>query len=262
MHRVHYVGFDRKLLATPTIVPFELKSRIRRPLKEIDILYKVVGRGTTELTNVGSGSLLDLIGPVGNGFSIGKIKLAIIIAGGIGVAPLVALAERLRYYGSEVVLYLGALRRDLLMPVLGRRSGDTTVEASFAGGGVDFLNVIEEEFAEIGASRVRVGTDDGTAGEKGQIVDLLAADLDKARISAENANIFACGPQPMLRAASLLAKRYDLPIQVLMEERMACGVGACYSCTCRIQSEEGPPIRKRVCVDGPVFDGRKVSWSD
>ncbi len=260
VHRINYENFNRLFLATPTMIPYEIKDLITRPVSSIDFLYKVVGEGTRNLSKVRSGSYLGAIGPIGTGFAIEKVDTAIIVAGGIGVAPMVALAERLRYLGSKVFLYFGALRSELLWPILSR--ADSAVGRGFANGTPEFLAVIKSEFKEIGAKQVRVCTDDESLGEKGPVTHLLERDMKSDNLPMGNSTIYACGPSDMLKAVSVLANENKVPCQVLLEERMACGIGACFSCTCHTWGKNRKEERKRVCVDGPVFDSEEIKWPD
>ena len=256
-HRISYADFDRRFLATPIAIPYEMKDVIKRPVSQIDILYRVVGKGTRDLSRVVSGRYLDVIGPIGNGFNTDRTDAAAIVAGGIGIAPLVALAERLRYLGSRVFLYFGAAKGELLRPVLSRAD-------SVVGRGSDdctLLDLINNEFEEIGAEPVRISTDDGSLGEKCLVTDMLEREIREGRLPVRNTTIYACGPSAMMQAVSILARRYGMACQVLLEERMACGIGACFSCTCDVRSKEGRPEKKRVCVDGPVFDSEGIIWS-
>ena len=261
IHRIHYGGFNRRLLNTPTIIPYEIKEVIERPITQIDILYKVVGEGTRNLSKVTPGTFLNVIGPIGKGFNIYDIYnvgAAVIVAGGIGVAPLVALAERLRYLGIKVFPYFGALRKELLWPILSR--ADSTVDFSFANGTQEFFDLINNEFREIGAEGVKVSTDDGSLGDKGLVTETLEKDIESGYLPMDSIRIYACGPTKMMKAISQLSNKYKIPCQVLLEQRMACGIGACFSCTCQIRGDNGKAEKKRVCVDGPVFDEKYIIW--
>jgi len=258
VHRIHYTNFDRRILDTPTITPYEIKEVIERPVSEIDILYKVVGEGTRNLSKVLPDRFLDLIGPIGNGFGIEKVHIAVIVAGGIGVAPLVALAERLRYLGSKIFLYFGAIKRELLRPILSR--SDSAVDFGFANGTAEFSELINKEFRDIGTEEVKVCTDDGSLGEKGLVTDILERDIESGNLPNSDSTIYACGPTNMMKAVCRLADKFRMPCQVLLEERMACGIGACFSCTCHIRGKNGEEERKRVCVDGPVFNSEDIIW--
>jgi dihydroorotate dehydrogenase electron transfer subunit len=201
---------------------------------------------------------LDVIGPVGNGFDITKVKSAIIVAGGIGYAPLLLLAERLRYLNSEIYLYFGALSEELLRPIVMR--SDSSVDLTFADGTPELLRVIQEEFTDIGAKLVRVSTDDGSLGQEGFVTDLLVNDINRNMYRIEDSIIYGCGPASMLQKVSEIAGEHGFQCQLLLEERMACGIGACYSCTCRIKGPDNTVHKKRVCVDGPVFKAKEIVW--
>lgn len=196
---------------------------LRRPLSihRIDrefvaILYHVVGKGTEMLAGYRPGSKADLLGPLGQGFSIaaGSRKL-LLIGGGAGIAPLVFLADEAISQGSMVTMVIGASSSETLYP----------------------RSLLPE------ACRVVVATEDGSEGSKGMASD-LAASLDD-----EVDQVFACGPVPMYRALSALKFKTQRPVQVSMEAVMACGVGACLGCT--IETRKG---QRQVCVDGPVLD--------
>ena len=257
VHRIYYTNFDRRLLAMPSILPYEIRDIIQRPVSEIDILYKVIGEGTKNLSQICPGTLLDMIGPNGNGFEINRGTTAVIVAGGIGVAPLVALAERLRYLDIDVFIYLGALTHELLLPVLSRP--DSIVEFGFANG-IEFCKLIINEFTEIGVEKVRVCTDDGSVGEKGLVTEVLKRDLNSGYIPNKNIVIYTCGPTKMISMVSNITSKYNIPCQILMEERMACGIGACLSCTCNVREKNGDVQKKRVCIEGPVFNSKDIIW--
>lgn len=259
-HRIYYKNFESELLDSPIIIPYEFKENIKRDIENIDILYKDVGRGTKNLSRIRAGTLLNAIGPIGNGFNIKNIKAAIIVAGGIGAAPLVALAEQLRYYDIEIYLYLGASKKDIFKYMLTR--SDTKIDEGFANGTSNFLRIIKKEFRKIGVKNknINICTDDGSVGKKSLVSKEFESGI-KNKLFTENAkSIFTCGPSDMLKEVSRIASENNIPCQVLLEERMACGVGACYSCTCNIRNKEGEKIKKRVCVDGPVFESREIIW--
>lgn len=264
-HRIYYKNFERKLLDSPIIIPDELKANIRRNIESFDILYKDVGRGTKNLSRIKSGSI-NAIGPIGNGFNIKNIETAIIVAGGIGAAPLVALAEELRYHGIDIYIYLGAKKREIykyLKKVLLRF--DTVIEKGYEDGRNKLLNIIKEEFSEIGVekNKIKICSDDKSVGEEGPVSEIFERDI-KGNIfeifPKSSIAIYTCGPSEMIREVSRIAAENNIPCQVLLEERMACGIGACYSCTCNIENEKGEKIKKRVCLDGPVFESKEIIW--
>jgi dihydroorotate dehydrogenase electron transfer subunit len=206
---------------------------LRRPLSfhnansdtgEVAFLYGVVGRGTRWLSQLKPGDTVDILGPLGNGFTIKPdLKNILIIAGGMGVAPLCFLARQAQDGGRSVTLLLGAASAANLCP------------------------------AELlpAAATCQTATEDGSAGVKGLITDCLPQYIDKAD------QVFACGPLPMYRT---LAKELSLqgkPVQVSLEVRMACGLGVCYGCS--IKTRGG---MKKVCRDGPVFSMQEVAWEE
>ncbi|GAI82296.1 unnamed protein product, partial [marine sediment metagenome] len=160
-----------------------------------------------------------------------------IVGGGIGVAPLLALCEESIRQGKEVRVLIGALKKELIIG--------------------------EESFKILGA-KVDVATDDGSYHYKGLVTDLLERIIKEGWLPDQ---IFACGPKPMLKKISEIALQANINYQVSMEERMACGIGACLGCVCKIKTKDKREYKvkyeyKRVCVDGPVFAGSEVVWDD
>jgi dihydroorotate dehydrogenase electron transfer subunit len=204
---------------------------LRRPLSvhrisedgRIALLFAAVGRGTEWLAQRKEGDSLDLFGPLGNGFSIApSSKNLLLVAGGIGIAPLVALADLAVTSGQSVTLLMG----------------DRTAD-----------RIYSEHLLPSGITSV-VATEDGSAGEKGMVTDLLP------RFVPEADQIYACGPLPMYRSmAGMGPELGNKPVQALLEVVLGCGVGACLGCT--VETGQG---RKLVCKDGPVFDLRDIVW--
>ena len=202
---------------------------LRRPLSvhgvsgdNVFILFKVKGRGTARLSNYKKADILDVIGPLGNGFKISARGNAshILVAGGIGVAPLLFLAKRLK--GKRTVL-LGANNKENLL--------------------------CERDFRKL-KCKVLVATDNGSKGIKGTAVSLLPKAIDKNK----NIHIYACGPEPMFQGINkLLRNKKDIKCQVSFEQFMGCGTGIC--CGCTIDTKYG---YKKVCKDGPVFDMKDI----
>ncbi|MCX5679085.1 MAG: dihydroorotate dehydrogenase electron transfer subunit [Candidatus Omnitrophica bacterium] len=214
---------------------------LRRPLGAhrihkdgVEMLYEVVGKGTAALSGMKAGQELDIIGPLGNGFKIDRTKdknsEAILVAGGIGVAPLVALAEAL------------AARKERKIQV-------------FIGAKTKSHILCEKEFKKFGCE-ARVSTEDGSKGTKGFITEKMDVYLSAKRYPL-NAKIYACGPDGMLKAVAGIAEKYGMQCQISMEERMACGVGVCLGCPVKTKGALG---YKMVCKDGPVFDTREIAW--
>lgn len=214
---------------------------LRRPLgvhritaDGIDILYHVIGKGTTLLARKRAGEELDVLGPLGNGFTLQAA--AIIVAGGIGAAPMVALAEAL----SGLLSKRPRAKREKTIVVIGARTKTHIV--------------CEKEFIACGCD-VRIATEDGSRGVKGFATTVLEDALRRLK-KVPQATIYACGPTAMLRAVAVLAKRYGIACQVSLEERMACGVGVCLGCAVKMRNGE----YKMVCKDGPVFNAEEIAW--
>jgi dihydroorotate dehydrogenase electron transfer subunit len=253
IHRAQYPGFDRRALAWIDDLPAEIRCALARRPSRIDVLYRVVGEGTEILSRIPEGAILDGIGPCGNGFAVGEERTAVIVAGGIGIAPLAALAEELRRCGKDVRIYLGAVEIGMLRLAATAGAGETDDERKLTA-------AIESEFREIGAQILTVCTDDGSAGEKGLVTEMFERGIRDGCVPREDVCVYACGPEGMLRAAAGIAERYNLPCQVSLEERMACGIGACYSCTATVRNPDGTTRKARVCREGPVFQARDIVW--
>lgn len=207
---------------------------IHRVNPQIEILYEVVGRGTELLSQKKAGQYIDILGPLGQGFNLtgnGKNLRHYLIAGGMGIAPLFFLAQRLieqriQYNNHKPIILIGARTK---AEVISKR---------------DFINL---------GLDVRISTDDGSVGYKGKVTDLLSH-LLKTKIH-QLSNIYACGPRPMLVAVSTISKRHNIPTQISLDEYMACGLGVCLGCM--VKTTEGQQL---VCRDGPVFDATKIKW--
>ena len=212
--------------------------RIDKEKGEIFILFQIMGEGTKLLADRSIEDDLDIMGPIGNGFNIyPESKKVVIIGGRIGVAPLLALCEESIRQGKEVRVLIGALKKEL---------------------------VIGEESFKILGAKVEVSTDDGSYRYKGLVTDLLERMIKEGWLTDQ---IFACGPKPMLKKISKIALQANVNYQVSLEERMACGIGACLGCVCKIKIKDKREYKvkyeyKRVCVDGPVFVGSEVVWDD
>jgi len=207
--------------------PFGISSVISKT--SVEIVYRVAGRGTTMLSQLEPGHSLDMLGPLGQSFPLPEKGITpVLVAGGSGFPPLHFLSTRI---GSHAHLFIGARNRECLPP---------------AG--------ILKSFRE-NVAKVHIATEDGSMGKKGMSTDLLRDYLPDYR-SRTRIVIFACGPRPMLEAVSMLAVEQDIPCYVSVEERMACGVGACMGCS--VPVKEGG--YKRACKEGPVFDAREIEW--
>ena len=218
------------------LYPKEKHTILPRPISicEIDekngtirIVYAVVGDGTDQFSRLVIGESLEISGPIGNGFAISKgHKDHLLIGGGVGVPPLLELAKRLK---GNMTAVLGFRDQPILV----------------------------EDFEKLGA-RVYIATESGKVGHKGNVLGILKEKDIKGDM------VYSCGPKPMLKALTAWYGEVGVPIQVSLEERMACGIGVCVGCVCkqRDEAEEGGWTYKKTCTDGPVFMGSEVVWDE
>jgi dihydroorotate dehydrogenase electron transfer subunit len=217
----------------------------------IDILYRVFGHGTGLLAQRKPGERLSLLGPIGQPFvAHAERPRPLLLGGGVGIPPMVFLAEELkadrRYQplvmmGSEVPFPFTARPSQIMVP------------------GIPASVIAAMPLLDDWGIPSRLASLQGYPGcHEGYVTDLARAWLQALdETQRAEVEIFACGPHPMLAATARLAREFDLPCQVSLEEYMACAVGGCAGCTVRIETAQGPAM-KRVCVDGPVFDARTV----
>jgi dihydroorotate dehydrogenase electron transfer subunit len=217
----------------------------------IEFLYKPKGPGLEKLSARRPGETLSMLAPIGHGFSVDPARPRLLaLGGGVGIPPMIFLADQVRgrselkplvLMGSEIPFPFEIAASKLPVPGV----------AAAASHGVALLE-------EWGVPS-RLASNAGLAGaQRGYITDLARDWLNALpRDAHREVQVFACGPTPMLKAVAKLAREFDLPCQVALEEFMACGIGGCAGCTVLVQTPDGPAM-KRVCVDGPVFDARQV----
>lgn len=195
---------------------------IEKSKNAIRLVYRVAGKGTDEFSKMSTGMQLKIVGPLGNGFPK-KDKKAFLIGGGIGIPPMLQLAKEL---DCEKQIVLGFRDELFLM----------------------------DEFRAQG--EVYVATEDGSAGTEGNVLDAIRENGLEADI------IYACGPLPMLRALKTYAAEKNIECWISMEERMACGIGACLACVCKSKEKDAHSNvnNKRVCKEGPVFRAEEVEF--
>lgn len=195
---------------------------VDRRLGSITLLYKVVGRGTDLLTRVKAREYVDIMGALGHGFTLPDPGLAaLLVGGGVGIAPLIYLARVLREKGNPVKAAYGVASRS---------------DAA----------VYERKFAELGVEAL-TATMDGSLGYKGTVIGLLHDKIAAAQVDM----IYTCGPEVMMTAVAAFAHQHGIEGEVSLEEYMACGVGACLGCARRLKPEDSEYVK--VCKDGPVF---------
>jgi len=208
----------------------------------IDVVYLVKGKLTSRLACCLPGQPLDAWGPLGNGFPTDPIDHLIMVAGGIGQTPFLALAQEYlgrRSYGDppremppseKVTLCYGARSADLLAGV--------------------------EDFQRTGVD-ARLCTEDGSRGHRGMVTDVLKQVLSESKSPCR---IVCCGPELMMQAVAQVAAANGTPCQVSLETPMACGIGICFTCAAKVKDDSGGWDYKRTCVEGPVFDAQDIMW--
>lgn len=198
----------------------------------VEIVFDAHGPGTHWLTQLQPHDVLDVLGPLGNGFPLPQRRVAcLLVGGGYGAAPLFGLARELVDRGLRVDMIVGAASSDRILSPLDAKS--LSVTATFT-------------------------TDDGSYGFHGQVTDVL----DDVVRASRTGVVYACGPNPMLRAVSERCAALGVPVQVAVEERMACGVGVCFTCVMPMRGKDGGVRMKRTCLDGPVLNGARVAWEE
>lgn len=219
---------------------------------EVEFLYKVLGEGTALLAQRQVGERLSILGPIGKPFTLHPERARpLLIGGGVGMPPMVFVADTIRQQqpdfspfvilGSEVPFPFTARPSEFMIP-------------GIPAGVVATMPLMEDWHIPC-----RLTSTQGYAGcFEGYVTDLARLWLDALTVEQrQQVEVFACGPHPMLEAVAKLARDYDLPCQVSLEEFMACAVGGCAGCVVEVQTDNGPAMQ-RVCVDGPVFDARRV----
>lgn len=200
---------------------------IDREKGTLRLVYRVTGEGTgtEEFSRLKAGDTVKILGPLGNGFTVVPGKKAFLIGGGIGVPPMLQLAKEMKASGEDIQV------------VMGYRNSDT---------------FLLEEFEEV--AETFVATEDGSLGTKGNVIDAIKNEKLNADI------IYTCGPTPMLRALKAYAEENNMECYISMEERMACGIGACLACVCKSREKDTHTNvnNKRICKEGPVFNAKEV----
>jgi len=237
------------------------QRRMRRPLSImrvsvdegwVEFLYKAVGEGTALLANRKTGESINVMGPIGRPFNLDEAKpKALLLGGGVGIPPMVCLSELIKdkYSNIQPTVFMGSE-----VPFPFEREKSALTIAGLADNVSDCLPLLETW--NIPSRLASLQNYSGVY--QGYITD-LARDWLNSLSDAERSQvvIYSCGPTPMLKAVAALAKEFNLPCQVSLEEYMACAVGGCAGCVVKVTTEEGE-VMKRVCVDGPIFDAETV----
>lgn len=210
----------------------------------IEVVYIIKGKLTSSIAPLGPGDPIALWGPLGNGFATQAVDRLVMVAGGIGQTPFMALAKEamgLQQFGQSDSRSTGYAQRVSLC--YGARSAEYLA-------GVDEFRALNVD--------VRIATEDGTIGPPRRVTAVLEELLD-SQPTSESVRIVCCGPEPMMEAVSRIAAHRNVACQVSLETPMACGIGICFTCVAKIGTEKDWDF-KRTCVEGPVFDSSEVLW--
>ncbi len=234
---------------------------------ELDLIHRVVGKGTRHLASLTPAETLSVIGPLGNGFALpDDLQLALLVGGGVGIPPMFYLAESVKAAARNAVAFVGAQRAELVPLTFPSTSHAPSPDGS------PILNA--SEFAAHAFPTV-ITTDDGSLGMKGFVTQALTKFLQNLppALSPQSADlrtnkvvIFCCGPTPMMKATAQVAAAFHIPCQVSLEQPMACGMGTCQSCVIKWHGAgptalpEGEWKYKLTCTDGPVFNPNELTW--
>jgi len=209
----------------------------------VSVVYTVKGKFTQALSRCVQGDLVELWGPLGNGFSTTPVEHLILVAGGVGQTPMLTLASAalgISQYG-----------------IAGELSGYAQkVTLCYGARSIDYLAGLSD-FEKTGME-IRIATDDGSLGHHGRVTEVLRTTLSE--VNASSARIACCGPELMMQAVSEIAMQNGVPCEVSLETPMACGIGICFTCVAKIKQPNDEWDYQRTCIEGPVFDAEKIVW--
>jgi dihydroorotate dehydrogenase electron transfer subunit len=236
----------------------DLLQPLRRPISImrtsvqdgwVDFLYKRVGQGTSLLSQRQAGESISIMGPIGNRFEINSGR-SLLIGGGVGMPPMICLADELRTLDGHICF--AVLGSEVPFPFTPKPSQH--IVAGMDEGVIAAMPLLDDW-----GIASRLASLQGYAGcQQGYVTDVARNYLaQRTRQELDDTTIYSCGPHPMLQAVVDLAREFDINVQTSLEEFMACAVGGCAGCVVPVESDAGVQM-KRVCVDGPVFDGRLV----
>jgi dihydroorotate dehydrogenase electron transfer subunit len=239
---VRLAGLSDPLLGRPLALYDVVLDAAGEPTA-IDVVYLVLGKMTTRLAECGPGAELEVWGPLGNGFPPQKTEHLIMVAGGIGQTPFLALGQE--YFGRR---RYGAPPRSI--PTAQKVTLCYGMRTAELAAGLD-------DFRAAGFD-VRLSSDDGTLGHHGLVTDLLRYALDET--IHQDRLVACCGPERMMAAVAEICRAAGAPCLVSLETPMACGIGICFSCVAKVRQPDGGWDYRRTCVEGPIFDAARIDW--
>ena len=244
---------------------------LRRPFtiyraknSSIEILFQVIGRGTHLLSQKRPGDEVRVMGPLGNSFFIpDELGIAILVGGGIGIASLMMLAEELERKGKRSLGLIGAQNSKRILGVDEFQSAGVEVHVSTDDGSCGYHGLVTELLRQI------LLNPEGQRSKRAKGTGLRLGLSSRRRIETQEgkyasritfhaSRIYACGPDGMLKSVAQIATEFHIPAQLALENRMACGVGACLGCVLKLKSPNGGSEYKRVCIEGPIFDAQEI----
>jgi dihydroorotate dehydrogenase electron transfer subunit len=246
-------GCDDPLLGRPLAL-YDTVFSSTGDVTAMDVVYLVAGKLTSRLAGYKPGQSVEVWGPLGNGFPPQIADHLIMVAGGIGQTPFLALAAE------------HAGRKSYGRPAR-RVPNPKRITLCYGARSKPYLAGVDD-FQKLGVE-VRLSTDDGTAGHRGFVTDVLRQLLDEEVASpnpqttndpGQKAAIVCCGPEPMMAAVAEIAQEHSMPCQVSLETPMACGIGICFTCVAKVRQPDGSWDYKRTCVEGPVFAAEQIAW--
>ena len=234
--------------------PFSLAGRtdLQGGAVELEIIHRVVGLGTDWMAHLSPGDDVNILGPLGNRFTLPREnETALLVGGGVGIPPMLYLADALASRGLKGIAFFGALCADLLPVALsGQAKADEPTLC------VDRLGELDIPAA--------ISTDDGSVGYKGFVTDALESFLNQQTARNNKPVLYTCGPEPMMKRVAQIGATRNIPVQVAVERAMACGMGTCQSCCIRakVPADIDPSgwRYKLACTDGPIFAGDQLLW--
>ena len=243
MVRIH--DCDDPLIGRPLAL-YDIYRDRNGQVAGIDVVYLVKGKLTSQLVKMATGQALDVWGPLGNGFAPRRVPHLVMVAGGIGQTPFLAMAKQ--WLGREVYA---------LAPDGDAQQFADRVTLCYGARTADLLAGVDD-FRQAGID-VRICTDDGTSGRHGLVTEELTAVLSENQ--PNDVHVVCCGPEPMMEAAAAVTAKHGVSCEVSWETPMACGIGICFSCVAPIKQDDGTWDYKRTCVDGPVFAADCIDWN-